>query len=338
MRIGSNPQIEQPLQSSGYFHQVIMPVYIPNNEGYFADSFNVLKISLDSLIKTSHAKTFISIVNNGSSPEIETYLDDLYRNGKIQELIHTNNIGKVNAINKAFVGQSFPLVTITDADVLFLNGWQKSVYAIYEAFPRTGAVCTTPNSRAFKQLTANIFFDNFFSKSLRFENVKDSQAMVDFLESIGNTWVLRPIHKEKWLTVNHNKISAVVGAGHYACTYRRDALPDDGFGTTTKLMGKQVMYDVDVTIVKKGYWRLSTVDNLTYHMGNTTENWMREKLNNVIQQSDAIPEPKLSHFTSASFWNGFKVNVFGALLFSRQLFWKNFLRFKGLKKEEAKQY
>lgn len=338
MRIGSNPQIEQPLESSDYFHQVIMPVYIPNSEGYFVDSFNILKISIDSLLKTVHAKTFISIVNNGSSSEIEAFLDDLYQNGKIQELIHTNNIGKVNAINKAFVGQSFPLVTITDADVLFLNHWQKSVYAIYEAFPKVGAVCTTPNSRAFKQLTANIFFDCFFSKSLRFENVKDSQAMVDFLESIGNSWVLRPIHKKKYLTVNANEVSAVVGAGHYVCTYRRDALPEDGFGNTTKLMGRQVMYDVDVTIVKKGYWRLSTTDNLTYHLGNTTEKWMYEKLNNATQECDEILQPKLNHFNSSSFLNSFKLNVFGSLLFSRQVFWKNFLRFKGLKKEEAKQY
>ena len=338
MRIGSNPQIEKPLQSPDYYHQVIMPVYIPNNEGYFEDSFNVLKISIDSLLKTSHGKTFISIVNNGSSPQIEAYLDDLYQSGKIQELIHTNNIGKVNAINKAFVGQSFPLVTITDADVLFLNNWQKSVYDIYEAFPKAGAVCTTPNSRAYKQLTANIFFDCFFSKSLRFTKVKDSQAMVDFVESIGNTWELRAIHKEKCLTVNHNNVSAIVGAGHYVCTYRRNALPEDGFGNTTKLMGKQVMYDVDVAIVKKGYWRLSTIDNLTYHMGNVTEKWMYEKLNNSIREDNEIAQPKLGDFKSAYFLNSFKINVFGTLLFSRHLFWKNFLRFKGLKKEEAKYY
>ena len=338
MRIGSNPQIEKPLQSSEYFHQVIMPVYIPNNEGYFKDSFNVLKISIDSLLKTVHPKTFISIVNNGSSPEIIAYLDDLYQNNTIHELIHTNNIGKVNAINKAFVGQSFPLVTITDADVLFLNNWQKAVYDICDAFPKAGAVCTTPNSRALKQLTENIFFDCFFSKSLRFTNVKDSQAMLDFVDSIGNPWELRPIHKQKCLTVNHKETSAMVGAGHYVCTYNRHALPEEGFGKTTDLMGKKLMYNVDVAVVKKGYWRLSTVDNFTYHMGNSSEEWMYEKLQNTIQEKNEIELPRLKKLKSAPLLNRFKITIFGALLFSRHLFWKNFLRYKGLKKGEAKYY
>ena len=338
MRVGKNPQLNKPLQSSDYFHQVIMPVYIPGNEGYFKDSFNVLKISIDSVLKTSHSKTFISIVNNGSSSEVENYLDDLYQNGKIQELIHTTNIGKGNAINKAYVGQSFPLVTFTDADVLFLNNWQKAVYDIYESFPKAGAVCTTPNSRTLKQLTANIFFDNFFSKSLRFSVVKNSQAMVDFVESVGNPWELRPIHLEKCLTVNHNNVSAIVGAGHYVCTYRRDALPQQGFRNATKLMGKQLMSNIDISIVKNGYWRLSTVDNLTYHMGNVTEKWMQDKLNDLIQENNEIVQPKLKDFKTASLLNSFKINIFGTLLFSRHFFWKNFLRFKGLKKEEAKYY
>ncbi|MFN3754447.1 glycosyltransferase family A protein [Flavobacterium sp.] len=338
MRIGKNPQIAKSLQTPDYFHQVIVPVYIPNNEDYFKDSFNVFKITVDSLLKTCHAQTFISIVNNGSSAEVEAYLEKLYENGDIHELIQTNNIGKVNAVNKALVGQSFPLVTITDADVLFLNDWQKSVYEVLEAFPKAGAVCTTPNSRTLKKLTENIYFDNFFSKSLRFTQVKDSQAMIDFVESIGNPWVYRPIHLEQYLTVNHDNISAVVGAGHYVCTYRRDALPQNGFDNTDTLLGKNTMDPIDLGIIKKGFWRLSTVHNFTYHMGNQSEDWMYDKLHNLVDDKQVIPKPKLVPITSSPFLNWFKIKVFGSILFSRHIFWKNFLRFKGLKKEEAKHY
>jgi len=338
MRIGKNPQIAKSLQTSNYFHQVIVPVYIPNNKDYFKDSFNVFKITLGSLLKTCHAKTFISIVNNGSSDEVEAYLEELYQVGKIHELIHTNNIGKVNAVNKALVGQSFPLVTMTDADVLFLNGWQKSVYDVFEAFPKAGAICTTPNSRTLKKFTANIYFDKFFSKSLRFTQVKDSQAMINFVESIGNPWVYRPIHLEKYLTVTNNNSSAVVGAGHYVCTYRRDALPQNGFGNTDTLLGKNVMDVIDIGIIKKGFWRLSTEQNFTYHMGNQTEDWMYNMLNNLVEEEQVIPEPELVILKSSPFLNWFKIYVFGSILFSRHIFWKNFLRFKGLKKEEAKLY
>ena len=338
MRIGKNPQLTKSLQTSDYFHQVIVPVYIPNNEDYFKDSFNVFKITINSLLKTCHAKTFISIVNNGSSAEVIRYLEELYQSGKIHELVHTSNIGKVNAVNKALVGQTFPLVTITDADVLFLNGWQKAVGEVFEAFPKAGAVCTTPNSRALKKLTENIYFDNFFSKSLRFTQVKDAQAMVDFVESIGNPWVFRPIHLEKQLTVNQHNIIAVVGAGHYVCTYRRDCLPQNGFGNADKLLGKNTMDPIDIGIIKKGFWRLSTVQNFTFHMGNHTEDWMYTKLNDLVEEEQVIAKPELVSIKSYPLLNLFKLNVFGSLLFSRHIFWKNFLRFKGLKKEEAKYY
>ncbi|WP_333875322.1 glycosyltransferase family A protein [Flavobacterium sp.] len=338
MRVGTNPKIGQSLPLSDYFHQVIVPVYIPDNEGYFKDSFEVFKISLASLLKTCHAKTYIAVVNNGSCSEVVSYLHDLYQKGSIHELLHTPNIGKVNAVNKALMGSSFPWVTVADADVLFLNGWQQAVYTVFNAFPKAGAVCTTPNSRAFKRLTENIFFDCFFSRSLRFTVVKNSQAMVRFLDSIGNPMELRPIHLQKYLTVNHDQVSAVVGAGHYVCTYKRKALPECGFGNVNTLLGKKVMDAIDTAIVRKGYWRLSTAENYTYHMGNVAEAWMTEELNRLQQERQEVPAPQEVVIRFSPLLNGFKMNVFGKILFSRQLFWKNFLRFKGLKKEEAKYY
>ena len=337
MRTGINPQKSKLLQSPDFFHQVIMPVYIPNNEDYFEDSFNILKISVDSLLKTCHSKTFFSIVNNGSCKEVEDYLDALFKSGSIHELIHTSNIGKVNAVNKALVGQAFPLITISDSDVLFLNHWQKSVYEVYTNFPKTVAVCTTPNSRTLKTLTENIYFDCLFSKSLRFTEVKDSKAMIDFVKSIGNDNFFRAIHLKKNLTVNRNGISALVGAGHYVCTYRNDALHTN-FEFTNKLLGRKAMDSIDLEIVKKGYWRLSTEFNFTYHMGNFTEDWMYEKLNDLVEENQDIAKPELATFKSSPLMNWFKLNIFGSLLFSRHIFWKSFLCFIGLIKEEAKDY
>ena len=43
MRIGFNPNKDKKLIKSDDFHQVIIPVYIPNNKGYFKDSFIILK-------------------------------------------------------------------------------------------------------------------------------------------------------------------------------------------------------------------------------------------------------------------------------------------------------
>ena len=40
MRIGNNPNKDQRNEQSTYRHQIIIPVYIPNLEGYFKDSYS----------------------------------------------------------------------------------------------------------------------------------------------------------------------------------------------------------------------------------------------------------------------------------------------------------
>jgi hypothetical protein len=54
MRVGFNPIRTKLKLSFDYFHQIIIPVYIPNQEGYFKDGFTILKLCLNSLFKTIH--------------------------------------------------------------------------------------------------------------------------------------------------------------------------------------------------------------------------------------------------------------------------------------------
>ena len=180
MRIGFNPQKDKEQQPNDFFHQVIIPVYIPNQEGYFKDSFKILKHCLESLFKTIHPRTYISVINNGSGDFVNDYLDRLLSEGRIQELIHTQNIGKLNAVLKGVSGHDFKFVTVTDCDVLFLKDWQVETYKVFECFPKTGAVCPTPSSKSLKNHTFNIWFDLLFSKSLYFAKVKNPQALKAF--------------------------------------------------------------------------------------------------------------------------------------------------------------
>ena len=87
MRIGFNPNKDKIKKPDGYFHQVIIPVYIPNNQGYFKDSFQILLNCLESLFKTSHPETYFTIVNNGSCKEVVTYLNQLFNNNKINVIL-----------------------------------------------------------------------------------------------------------------------------------------------------------------------------------------------------------------------------------------------------------
>ena len=77
MRIGFNPNKDKIQQAGDFFHQVIVPVYIHRHEVYFKDRFKILQYCLESLFKTSHNKTYITLVNNGSCDEVLTFLDQL---------------------------------------------------------------------------------------------------------------------------------------------------------------------------------------------------------------------------------------------------------------------
>ena len=44
--------------------------------------------------------------------------------------------------------------------------------------------------------------------------------------------------------------------------------------TKYKLGGDSEGQFLDIPVVKKGFWRLSTADNYAYHMGNVLEDWM----------------------------------------------------------------
>lgn len=339
MRVGFNPNKDKLQTPNDYFHQVIIPVYIPNQEGYFKDSFKILQYCFESLFKTIHSQTFITVVNNGSNKEVRNYLDELCGQGAIHELIHTDNIGKLNAILKGISGHKFEIVTIADADVLFLNDWQKETYNVFESFPKTGAVCPTPSSKVLKQYTYPVLINNFFSKKMQFSPVKNREAMLNFAESIGDSNFYNEYHLSYNLTISTMNGKAVVGAGHFVTSYRGAIFNNlKNRYSNFRMGGDSEGKFLDKPVSDLGYWRLSTEDNFAYHMGNAIEPWMSEKLNSLKDQSKLTIEFQvLEEIKSSKFLNFIKSKIIMRILFAN-FFWIWFLQYKGLSKEAAKKY
>lgn len=335
MRVGFNPYKDKENPESNFYHQVIIPVYIPHQEGYFKDSLQILKICLESLFKTSHTKTFFTIVNNGSCDIVIDYLNDLFNQNQIHEIIHTTAIGKINAILKGIVGNSFRLITISDADVLFINNWQTETYEVFNAFPKAGIVGTTPNSKLLKNCTGPVIFDNFFSNNLKFTQVKDPDAMREFAISTQNLSFYKPINYQKYLTITNKKCTAIVGTGHFVATYKSEIFDKlKHTKTKFKLGGWSENEILDNPSLKKGFWRLNTENNLTFHLGNIFENWMQEK-SNLLQKNEN--KEILNEFVSLKipkFWLLFKNNFFMKIIFKKSI-WKLFIQMKGLTKSES---
>ena len=338
MRVGFNPHKDKVQPKSEFFHQVVIPVYIPNQEGYFKDSFEILKLCIESLLLTSHNKTYITIVNNGSYDEVTDYLNELFLKNRIQEIIQTSNVGKLNAVLKGFVGHDFKLITVSDADVLFLNNWQKATYLVFENFPKVGVVCPTPSSRSLRTYTSNIYWDSFFSKKLQFSEVKNPEALKMFGSSVGNVDFYNEFHLQKYLTISNNNEKAVVGAGHFVATYRGDIFDDIAVKYSNyKLGGNSEGIFLDIPVIKKGFWRLSTAENYAYHMGNVLEDWMHTK-KATIQRDNFSGKVILSKKSNVSKFSVFiKSRLFAKFILNKKIM-RRFLIWKGLTKEEAKDY
>lgn len=336
MRIGFNPNKQNNLIDEVYTHQVIIPLHIPEEKGYHSESFSIFKICIESLIKTSHNKTFITVVCNDCAENIIEFVNNLFKQKKIHEVIYTNGIGKINSILKGLSGQNMSLVTISDADVLFLNGWQEATYDVFNAFPKAGAVSTSPSSKVLKQFTANVLVDNFFSKKMKMHKVKDPLAMIKFSESIGNKNFYNKFHLEKYMLISNNGINAVVGAGHYVVTYNRNIFKRPISNFTKFKMGNALKQFFDEPVMLKGYYRLSTESNYTYHMGNSFESWMQEifvslKGSNNSKNDIKIVDLKEKRISKIIYKFLFKI-------LTRKPFWELFLRYKGLSSFEAKEY
>lgn len=326
MRVGTNPNKINDAIISDYLHQVIIPVYIPNQEGYFKDAFEIFKLCLESLFKTSHSKTFFTIVNNGSCCEVKEFIDQLLLKEKIHEVIHTTNVGKLNAVYKGLVGNNIELVTIADADVLFLNNWQSETVKIFDKVPKAGVVGIVPQFNMFKSNTENVIYSNLFNSKLKFLPVKNPEALQNFYDSIGwkRTYNKDYLKYALGLEVSNN-LKLLLGSGHFVATYKRAIFNSIQLFSDYKMGGKSLNY-LDTRPLQKDYWRLTTYDNYAYHMGNVIEPWMNELMSTISQHEDV--ESRFGFFVANSLsskWILFRNKVFKKLIMNKvilRLFYK----------------
>ncbi len=340
MRVGVNPQMNSHSLDDKFIHQIVIPVYIPNNSGYFKDALKVFKTCLLSLNKTIHDKTFITVVNNGSGIEAINYLNEQLLQNNIHEVVHTINIGKNNAILKGVNGHNFKLITIADADVMFLKGWQDNTIKVFNSFSKAGVVGLVPQFKLYASLSYNVLFDNMFSKRLQFTKVENPEAMKLFYKSIAWKDNYNKDYLKLHLTItSKNDTKAVVGSGHFVATYKREALELNPKETLQeKLSPKQDRDLLDTPVFKVGGWRLTTANNYAYHMGNVHESWMDKEIEKVTNESNrkclrlnhkTLTSNKLSYFI--------KNHLFRKLLQNKALL-RRFLIAKGLPKSMAKNY
>ena len=337
MRIGDNPNKFSSEKVKRFVHQVIVPVYIPHEEGYFKDAFQIFQLCIQSLIATTNPDTYITIVNNGSGNVVVEYLDNLFKAEIINELIHSSNIGKINAVLKGLAGVNAEIVTVSDQDILFQENWQTETFAVFNTFPKAGFVGIIPMFRLHEGYAQNVILDYLFSDKLKFRKVKNAAAMIKFYDSIWKDRNYNPNYLKMILTISSNtgKI-AIVGSGHLVASFRKNIFNSlETIFTEDLLSGKSDGEFLDLPSQKLGYYRLTTYDNYAYHMGNVYEKWMDKYLPNEKKQNDnksiCINESrnvKKSLYTKISYF--VKYVIVKKIIFSK-LCYSSFLKYKSLK-------
>lgn len=337
MRQSQNRTKDKSVAVPVVFHRVIIPLYIPGETGYYKDAYSIFEMCLSSLQKTTVTPVKISVVANGCCNSVHEKLQQLYQNNQIDELILVRDaIGKVNSILKVLRTAQERLITITDADVLFCNGWEKAVLKVFEGFPKAGAVCPTPVFRKHNNYTHNIWFDYFFSKKLRFTPVQNPKAMTRFANSLGWPW-LDDKYKDVYLTLEaKNGLKAMVGCSHFVATYKREVFGYMPNKNSKYLLGGDSIGEyLDRPVIKAGGYRLSTANNYAYHMGNALEEWHVETFEKLKQENKEMKPPGLADLKPNKLSYFFKTVCFRKLMsFSFMKHW--FYKKKGLKKEQLK--
>ena len=305
MRLGINPQKREKKITMVTHHRIVIVVYIPNEEGFYEKSLEVFKTCLDSLIATINSKAAITVVNNGSFDKVSALLDLYLKQKKIDTLIsHTTNIGKIDAQIGAARASREKYITLTDADILFVKGWQEKVEEVFAVFKNVGSVSPIPVRTGVFAYTSSVL-KQVLLKKLKFKYLSIPENFHDynrFLESIN--WDLDTNENNKWPVIEKNGTKAVIGSAHQVLTIDRDILftSSPSNPSLTLVGGNSEHNYVDVPIDKSGKLRLSTFNNYAFHMGNNVENWMKS-INAHNQEKESLKVIKLDDTISFDLFN-----------------------------------
>jgi len=314
MRIGSNPQKSERKITLTTHHRIIIVVYIPNEEGFYENSFEVFKMCLASLVSTINSNAAITVVNNGSHQKVFDFLNRYLEEKKIDTLIsHHINIGKIDALIGAARGSREQYITLTDADILFITGWQEKVEEIFFSFSKVGSVSPIPVRASLYFGTSSVLQQILLGR-IKFRPMaipENFDAYNRYLESIN--WDLEIKNDNKWNVIESNGCKANIGSGHQVLTIDRDIL----FKTTptnpslTLVGGTSENDYVDFPIDKANRLRLATYHNFAYHMGNTVEDWMVDLQNNNKKME--LNTVKGLTIKSIDLWNNWFFNKYFGL-------------------------
>ncbi|TLN12779.1 glycosyltransferase family 2 protein [bacterium] len=274
MRIGQNPakfvkEVARPERITA-----VVLNYIPFTSGFYAETWDVLKVCLDSLRNEPGLPLDLMVFDNGSCPEVQDWLVGERRAGRIQYLLLSEkNLGKGGAWNIILSGAPGEIIAYADSDVLFAPGWLKKSVELLETYPKVGMVTSRP-------IRTN---PETCSRTLDWaENAPDVTVergkfirWEDFLEfdlSLGQEEgdIRQRYQETDDVRVTYRDLPALIGASHWQFVAYKSALQQFLPFSMDRPMGQ--VKQLDQRLNEAGLLRLMLTEVYAMNMSNTLRN------------------------------------------------------------------
>jgi hypothetical protein len=250
---------------------LVVLTYLPDTVAYYENRFDVTRLCLDSLIANTPEPYDLLVFDNGSSAQMVDHLRRLRDSGDIEYLLlSAQNIGKIGALQMIARFAPGEIIAYTDDDIFFLPGWLETHLKVIDTYPGVGMVTGF-------YIRPHMSYGN--ESALRFSEqpgvgverglLVSKEWEQQYIDNMGRSWekYSEEIAGLQDVALIYKGVETLVSAGHHQFVAPRkvlmEALPQ---GWTGNLMGQ--MRDLDSTVDRLGYLRLTTRQPVTRLIGN----------------------------------------------------------------------